>query len=34
MLERIMWAIFWVAVIGYPVVEFWWHVVKGMPWPD
>lgn len=32
--ERIMRVIFWVAVITYPVVEAWWHVVKGMGWPD
>ena len=32
--ERIMQVIFWVAVIRYPVVEFWWHVVRGMAWPD
>ena len=34
MLERIMWAIFWVLVITYPIVEVWWHLYLGMPWPD
>ena len=32
--ERIMQVIFWVSVITYPVFEFWWHVVRGMAWPD